>query len=400
MESFLVSKNKEGCYGCGACAQICPKSAIKMSLDDEGFRYPSIDTRLCIHCDLCKRVCPALQSEKLFSLKKSKAFGGYNKSREVLNESTSGGAFSAIVDDFCVGSYLIIGVSGNGFFATHIAVDNKEKLSKLRQSKYVQSDTGNSFILAKKALLEGKKVLFSGTPCQIAGLRLFLGKDYENLLTVEVVCEGVPSPLFIEKKAKYIESKKHKQINSCIYRFKNKNKWDFERMRFCFIDGSSLKEDRWFNPFWDIWLNHLMSRPSCYKCPFAREERVADITLGDLWGTHIYCPDLYNNNRGASLMLANTEKGLSVIQNLTTLMTFRELDLDMAIKYQSPLRHPIARNNDRSAFMNDLKTLDYPCIIQKWHKKPTMKLLFNKYVWGNRQKVFIWNLTHRFTKKQ
>jgi hypothetical protein len=160
-----------------------------------------------------------------------------------------------------------------------------------------------------------------------------------------------------------------------------------------------IRKDRWFNPFWSIWLNHLMSRPSCYECPFATSERVADITLGDLWGVHIYCPELYGKNGGASLMIANTEKGKQVILDAQNNMYGHELNFDDALKYQGPMRKPISKNCEREKFMSDLITLDYKSINKKWAKKPSMKLLFSKYIWGNRQKVFFWNLKRKLFGK-
>lgn len=154
--------------------------------------------------------------------------------------------------------------------------------------------------------------------------------------------------------------------------------------------------DRWFNPFWSVWLQHLMSRPSCYKCPFTTSDRVADITLGDLWGVHIYCPELYGQNGGSSLVVCNTEKGKEVFSNAQKQMYGHELRFEDALKYQGPMRKPIDSNDGRDAFMSDLKSnISFNAINKKWAKKPSIKLLIQKYVWGNRQKVFVWNLMHR-----
>lgn len=160
-----------------------------------------------------------------------------------------------------------------------------------------------------------------------------------------------------------------------------------------------IEKDRWFNPFWSIWLKHLMSRPSCYKCPFATTERVADISLGDLWGVHLYCPELYGKNGGASLAVANTDKGRTVLQAAEAEMYGHELKFEESLKYQSPMRKHIDSNPDREQFMQDLKgSMTYEEINQKWADKPSVKLLWQKYIWGNRQKVWLWNLTHRNQK--
>lgn len=168
-------------------------------------------------------------------------------------------------------------------------------------------------------------------------------------------------------------------------------------MRIELIDmKKTLKKDRWFNPFWSIWLKHLMSRPSCYECPFANSERVADISLGDLWGVHIYCPELYGRNGGASLVVCNTEKGKEVFEKAKSLMFGHELRFEDALKYQGPMRKHIADNPYREEFMSDLRSdMSYKELTRKWADKPSLKLLFQKYIWGNRQKVFVWNIKNR-----
>jgi hypothetical protein len=157
---------------------------------------------------------------------------------------------------------------------------------------------------------------------------------------------------------------------------------------------TELKKDRWFNPFWSIWINHLMSRPSCYECPFATSDRVADISLGDLWGVHLYCPELYGKNVGSSLIVANTDKGKQVVIQAEKYMYGHELNFEDALKYQGPMRNHISPNPDRKEFMEDIQSdMDYEAINKKWAKKPSLKLFLQKYVWGNRNKVALWRLT-------
>lgn len=152
--------------------------------------------------------------------------------------------------------------------------------------------------------------------------------------------------------------------------------------------------DRWFNPFWSIWLQHLMSRPSCNECHFARNERTADITLGDLWGIHLYCPELYGNNGGSSVVFANSDKGLEIVLMAQEKMYGHELNVNDALKYQSPMRKHIEVNPRRTDFMKDLQgEMTYEDLNRKWAKQPTLKLLWQKYVWGNRQKIWLWNTT-------
>ncbi len=402
---FLDSENKTECFGCESCVQICPKKALKMAEDEEGFRYPVVDSTLCNGCMLCRKACPFSEMpEKHGNIY---TFGGYNSDKKTRFESTSGGAFSAIVEAFCDENYVVFGAESDGLKVFHNCIFDKKDLGKFRKSKYSQSVIGDSYIKVRNYLKEGKKVLFSGTPCQISGLKSFLKNvETQNLLTVEVVCEGVPSPLYINKMEQSFEKKYGGKIEELDYRYTGKSifssgKWDFEGMRIKFNSKSSkeIVRDRWFNPFWSVWLQHLMSRPSCYKCLFATNERTADITLGDLWGVHLYCPELYGKNGGSSLVFCNTAKGKEVFDTASKYMSGHELKFEDALKYQSPMRKTIDENPQRDSFMKDLMSdMSYREINKKWAKRPTLKLLYQKYVWGNRQKIFLWNLKKSLTK--
>lgn len=423
MAGYLIDKDKGKCYGCEACVQICPKSALKMEEDDEGFRYPILNKDLCVKCNLCHQVC-LYENMPVRYGKDKYVFGGYIKDEEVRFESTSGGAFSAIVDTFCDDNYVIFGAESKGLLVWHSYITDKKNLAKFRKSKYSQSKMGKSYQQAKDFLNSGKKVLFSGTPCQISGLKAFLrNTNQDNLLTVEVICEGVPSPLYIRKYEQSLKKKFGALIESIDYRYKGHSflghhkwdfqimraltnnilgmaRWDFEIMRTTVMMNDNKKKviekDRWFNPFWYIWLKHLMSRPSCYECLFTTTERTADISLGDLWGVHIYCPELYGKNGGSSLAIANTEKGKSVLKKAEGSMYGHELRFEDALRYQGPMRKHIEMNPKREQFMQDLKSeMDIEDINRKWADKPSIKLLWQKYVWGNRQKVFVWSIWNR-----
>ena len=400
---YLKSMNKSECFGCEACVQACPKQALSMHEDEEGFRYPQLSEELCIHCDLCHRVCPANNMPEC-SQEPKYAYGGYHKSNKVRRFSTSGGAFTAIAQEFCDENYVVYGAAADGLNVFHYGIKDIHKLPVICKSKYSQSRIGNTFSKVRDDLKEGKKVLFAGTPCQVAGLKAFLQKtDTANLLLVEVICEGVPSPLYIRKLDDHVERKYGARIRKLDYRSKGFKltpasfKWDFERMCLELDNGKILDKDRWFNPYWSIWLKHLMSRPSCYECPFTTTERQADITLGDLWGVHLYCPELYGKNGGASLIVCNTEKGRALWKEAAKRFVGHELDFETALKYQGPMRKHIDGNPDRDACMQDLMDpdMEYKDICKKWADPPTKKLLYQKYVWGNRQKVFVWNVKNK-----
>ena len=387
--NYLSTQNRSQCTGCEACVQICAHNAISMQTDSEGFRYPVIDETKCVECGRCYQNCPAGRTE-LFHDNEQHCFGGYSNDAEVLQKSTSGGAFSEIAKAWCDENYVIFGATQNEqLVVEHTYITDIADLDVLRRSKYSQSRIGTAFCDCKRFLDEGKKVLFSGTPCQIAGLKAYLGgKEYPLLLTIDVVCEGVPSPKYIQSFAAYLEEKHKSKIVSLDYRDKDTDKWDFEVMSVSFQNGKTFKTDRWVNPFWDIWLKHIMSRPSCYECMYTSTNRVSDITLGDLWGVHIFCPELYNDNRGSSLMLCNTEKGLAALENAKEFMTMRELELDTVRNYSAPMRKRIPYNERREEFLSDIDVLPFRALKKKWYKGPSLKLLISKYVYGsNRQKV-------------
>ena len=223
-------------------------------------------------------------------------------------------------------------------------------------------------------------------------------------MTIEVICEGVPTPLFMKKYDEYLENKYGSKISYLDYRFtdmKSYNesgvgRWDFQVMLTILENKTQKKIDRWYNPFWNIWLNHLMSRPSCYKCPFTTKQRIADISLGDLWGVHIYCPELYGKNGGSSLIICNSNKGKNALDLSKNDLYGHILDIGEAIKYQSPMRKPIDYNENRDEFMIDVKYMNYEQICDKWYEKPSLKLLISKYIWGNRQKVWLWGILNKF----
>lgn len=409
---FLNTNIKNECVGCQACKSVCPTHAIAMTEDDEGFFYPLVDKKKCVGCGLCHKVCQK-EDTIIFNKGKQYAFGGYALNDTVRMNSTSGGVFSIIANKCIDNGYTVFGVEGNGLNVFHSYTTNKVGVEKFRKSKYIQSDVRDSFIDVKRMLSDNKSVLFSGTPCQIEGLYKFLkisNVETNKLLSVEVVCEGLPSPLYVKKYIDYLEKKHKSRFLNLDYRSKTgrinrMGKWDFQIEKISLKKNKgttkTLYKDRWFNPFWYIWLNHLMSRPSCYNCDFARCQRVADITLGDLWGVHLYCPELYGENKGSSLILCNTKKGLDTFSSIEEHLFEHELPIAEAIKYQSPLRKPIASNPRRSDFVNDLKSeLSYKSIIKKYYKKPSFSLLFKKYIYGNRQKIFFWKIKKIFSNSK
>lgn len=393
---------KKQCFGCESCVKACPHSAITMQEDEEGFRYPKINKDLCIECGACKRICPYINPPQK-NQRKPYVYGGYHKDNIIRDESTSGGAFSAIAEAFCDKNYVVFGAEAKGLDIYHTYIEDKKELDKFRKSKYAQSFVGDSYKQAVQFLKEGKKVLFSGTPCQIAALNNCIIQETlkENLLTIEVVCEGFPSPILLRKYCALLKERYRSPVKELDYRYKDKNRWDFQVMKITFENKKIIREDRWFSPFWIFWSERLMSRPACIECPFRTTDRVADITLGDLWGVHKYCPELYGNNKGASLVVCNTDKGEQVFKQAEKLLYGHELSYDDALKYQRPMRVIVPANKKREMFMQDLRTLDYRSLCKKWKPRTTWKVLFSKYVWGsNRQVVNLWKIRTHLRKEK
>lgn len=231
-DGYLSTGIKSQCYGCEACAQACHAGAISIVADDEGFRYPVIDQAKCKNCGLCRKVCVAEHSPR--TNEPMEAYGGYVLDNAVKVASTSGGFFSAIVDAWADDKTIIFGAETDGLSVRHSWVEGKGNIGKFRKSKYLQSEIGNAYAEARQFLAEGRRVIFSGTPCQITALKLFLGDiPQEDLLTIEVVCEGVPSPLYIKKFADWLGKKLGGIVRSIDYRAKSPRggqKWDFQPM--------------------------------------------------------------------------------------------------------------------------------------------------------------------------
>lgn len=230
MACYLDSGIKSDCFGCEACVQVCPKKAISLTSDADAFRYPVIDAAKCVNCNLCRKVCPATKLPEAHA--PIYTFGGYSIDSVVREESTSGGAFSTIVKAWADDETLVFGVETVGMEAHHVCITGTSELPRLRKSKYIQSRIGNAFDDVKVALGNGKRVVFSGTPCQVSALKTFLGDvNRDNLLLIEVICEGVPTPNYINKFSDWLGKRLNGRVESVDYRYKDGRKWDFEVMQ-------------------------------------------------------------------------------------------------------------------------------------------------------------------------
>jgi coenzyme F420-reducing hydrogenase beta subunit len=330
------------CTGCGMCASICSKKAITLEEGLHGFLYPNIDQNTCINCGLCQKKCPSNQAIELPE-NIEKVYAAWSKNTRVRKESTSGGVFSTLADFFVSNGGLVVGVAwDNKLHPYHIIASSKEEIIKFRGSKYSQSNTSDIYNQVKVQLDKGKKVLFSGTPCQIAALKSFIGGAHAGLYTIDVVCHGVPSNQFLDKY--------YAQFNKPIYRIQLRKKdpfWDFSYVSIDFTDGTHYQaltiEDDYFN----IFNVGYSLRSSCHECRYANTRRNSDITLADFWGFTAHNFATRNYNKGTSLILVNSNKGNELINSIQSQLFLEEATLQMAINGNKCLSEPF-RIDDKS----------------------------------------------------
>ena len=315
------------CCGCMACVSVCPKQCIKMIEDEEGFLYPEIDASRCIDCKLCEKVCPELcQKEERSPLS---VYAAKNKNEQIRLASSSGGIFTLLAEKVIDEDGVVFGARFNEKWdIVHDYKETKEGLVAFRGSKYVQSYMGDCYQKVKSFLQQGREVMFTGTPCQIAGLKNYLRKDYDNLLTVDVVCHGVPSPKIWRMYLDEIARKGGKnlilshpicgktEIKSIDFRSKSMGwkKYSFaltlseakaEGEKNIVLLSSAFTE----NPYMNAFLSNLSLRPSCYACPVKSGKSGSDITMADFWGIEDVLPD-FDDDKGVSLVLSYSEKGI------------------------------------------------------------------------------------------
>lgn len=358
--------DKTQCCGCQSCSNICPKNSISMISDDEGFIYPKVDITTCINCNMCEKVCP-FKKDSPTRERKPDAFGVKIKNDEVRMQSSSGGIFSILAESILEHNGVVYGVAMTDDLkgAHHIRVDRKEELRLLRGSKYLQSTIGNIYINVKNDLSNGKNVLFSGVPCQINGLKLFLGREYENLLTVEVICHGTPSPLLWKKYYEYLEDDLQTEIRSVNFRNKNHGWKSFEFK----VEGDGVLQSIYHrnNPYMLMFLRNYSLRPSCYSCMVKDLESMADFTIADFWGIQNIDAEL-DDDKGTSLVLIQTEKARKLFEKLSNNYICKKVSFEMSIAYNTPYYKSCPRPVERDNFFNDVNSMSFDELKDKYCK--------------------------------
>ncbi len=381
---MIEIKDPKDCCGCWACENACPRQCISMEEDCEGFRYPHINQTSCIDCHLCEKVCPILNKVEE-PIKNQKAFVVQNKDEEVLKESTSGGAFSAIANYVISKNGIVFGAAfDNNETVRHQYVDNYEDLRLFRNSKYVQSLIGNTYKEAKRFLDEGKLVLFSGTPCQLEGLFFFLrNKQYENLITIDVVCRAVPSPLVLRK---YLEMQKEKMgTEFTTIKFRDKHHgYKYSSLSLWGKNNKEYHEGIDTDPYLRAFFSSTSMRPSCTQCKFRSRYRKTDITMWDCFDVENYAKKL-DNDKGATRLLIHTKKGIEILNNIKDNLLEIEIDTEKAIKGVKEMVDSVKMNPNRNDFFKDINCMDPKECFNKYYPN-TIRHRIEKQarLWSNR----------------
>lgn len=313
---MITITDKSQCCGCSACAQRCPKQCISMQMDNEGFLYPQVDSSKCIDCHLCEKVCPVInQYDARTPLN---VYAAKNSNDEVRHQSSSGGIFTLLAEQTIKDDGVVFGACWDKEWdVKHDYIDNISDLQKFRSSRYLQSVIGDNYLKAEQFLKTGRKVMFTGTPCQIAGLKHFLRKEYDNLLAVEVICHSVPSSGVWQQ---YLTTRLHtlkwekSDIRNISFRDK-KTGWKTYSFVIENENGNILTELSSKNAFMRGFLADLYTRPSCHACPAKQLRSGSDITLGDFWGIESLMPEI-DDDKGVSAIIVNSDKGKQVLHNI------------------------------------------------------------------------------------
>ncbi len=356
-------KNKKDCMGCHACANICPKNCISMEVDEEGFLYPTVDCSLCIKCHKCVDVCPIINKTKVEN--NPIAYSCINNDETIRLDSSSGGIFTLIAGKVIDQGGVVFGARFNERFELeHNFVETKEGLNQLRGSKYLQSKIGDSYKQAKFFLDSGRIVLFTGTPCQIAGLKSYLSISYINLCTIDIICHGVPSPDVWCRYVKFRETKAGTQVQRIAFRQKDEG-WKQYSVSFLFKNDTEYRQNLFKDLYMRAFLKDVCLRPSCYDCRFKSLSRESDITLADFWGIQNILPQM-DDDKGTSLVFINSEIGQTLFEEIKDGMLYQEVDINEAVKYNSAAIKSSRPNKNREKFFKDLSSLSFDRLVKMY----------------------------------
>ena len=359
---MICIKDKNDCCGCTACYNICPKKAIAMEADEEGFLYPQVNKELCVECGLCEKVCP-IQHMPFANNTKKESYVLRTKNKDVLKESTSGGFVSPLAEwifknqgVFCASTY------DSSFKVRHICVDTQEKYnnSMFRGSKYVQSQLEGCFQEIKYYLKQDRMVCFVGTTCQVNGLKAFLGRDYNELITVDLVCHGTPSPKLWDKYLDYQKKKYNSNIKNINFRNKTYG-YHSGTMKIQFVNGKEYYGSARVDLMLKSFFKEISSRPICYACPFKTLDRCSDFTIYDCWHASDLVPKLKDDDKGYTNVIVQSEKGREIFQHISKEYEIYPADTQKAIELDGIMvLNSAKKHSNRDEYYKDMdkKTLE------------------------------------------
>lgn len=364
---------EERCTGCAACMQKCGKQAISMRTDRTGFAYPVIDQEKCVKCGICEKICPVMNKKGSVDLE---AYAAYIKNDAIRLRSSSGGIFSAIAEKVIEQNGIVYGAAfDDEMNVHHIGVETRDDLEKLRGSKYVQSDIGNSYKEAEANLKRGRMVLFSGTPCQIAGLKAYLGAEYDKLISIDILCHGVPSIKLWHKYLDMREKEKKDKVKQTFFRHKNWG-WKKYALELQFCNSKAYLEKFSDDMYMQLFLKNIALRSSCYDCDFREGNYASDITIGDFWGIEKVMPEM-DDDKGTSAVIIHTEKGRDIFRRIAGIHS-KKTDLDCIAAYNPVYRKSVEPHPRRKACLKRLargeqfnrlySSSEYPILFRIVHR--------------------------------
>ena len=364
---YFDTRNKSDCSGCTTCMNSCPSTAIKMIEDEEGFYYPYIDDEKCIHCDLCRRVC-SWEQPSFYNDKEPLAFAAVLSNKTERQRSTSGGLFYEIASWVISQNGIVYGaVFDEHLQLHHKAAETLGELQPMRGSKYIQSNLGDIFKSVKEKLETGRLCFFTGTGCQIAGLKSFLKKEYSNLITADLVCHGVPSQKLFNLHLDFLEDRYRDKVVG--YQFR-----DNKRGRGCeickFKSGRTLKKPSYeLSPYLYSFMHSFTLRLSCYNCKYATLPRQGDITLADYWGIERFFPK-FDRENGVSLVLLNNTKGKSIWDGIKTNCIIAESNLSDAVVYNGNINNTTSKPAIRDFIYKEIAQKGYARVASEEFRCP------------------------------
>ena len=360
--------DKTLCCGCNVCGDICPKGAISFKTDKEGFWYPEVDTDSCVNCGLCEKVCPVLSKADFIKRYETPAvYAAYSKDEAIRIDSTSGGIHSVLAGKmFDRGAFIGGAVYNEDLTVSQVITDDRERLPEIRSSKYLQSDASSVYKAISERLKEGRDVFFCGTPCQVQALYKFLGREYDNLITADILCRGVNSPKVFLAYVEMLEKKYGSKATAVKFKSKEKG-WHNFSVRVNFENGKVYCRDRWHDLFFIGYLQYNnFVRPSCYKCRFKCFPQKSDITLADFWGIEKLDPSM-DQDRGTSMVMVNSDKGAALFEAIKDDIVWKEFTQDEAAAGNPAMNHSLkSRFATREAFFEDLDRLPFDKVALKY----------------------------------